>query len=634
MQHKYIAEKKWALGLTRLRSEVSPLYPPFARCVSALHALIRGEHDSNICFQLQIGHIILSNRHIEVLEYIMMNVDTEPTLVTVPGSRWIIPLDKTDLPGPTAHTYDNSMKHNPSTLSTTSSTSTSRRKPKVTYRSPDAINPPTFHINTHPPSSASNSNTKSTSHTKTNTNPSGPLITSGSSQSPLSPTSARNTFRIGSTCSFFTPAPPLFKLAPALPSYHPFSPGQLRLAAAARAESAARRRVAASQARSGNPAGDDASTQGESVATTDVVPAVPEVEETDGRRSSSRARRPAAKLREAEEDGLVASALAAAAAAAGVNSNGNGKEGGNGGKSPKRRRTGGSGSGNGNGGGSRKRAKKEPASEQYPRRERQRRGAAAAAAAAITESAEATAAALEEDAMEVDGVAPVAETPGSLAASGSPEDAAAPAVVQEQHIEEDAVAAAAPVPAPASTRPKRQATARSRRGRITSSASKSPVAGALPAGESEHKDEAKGKEIKKEEKPKPRTTRITRSRRGSSDTTSDAGSSRSGTGTTSSGVPIAETVGRQRARAARVTSPTQSQKGVSPLDESKNALDLDAIEHAKTKTDDATLDVKMETDLTPPAQASTVAPATSTDRGVHALESAPVPSNKRSRARS
>lgn len=207
-----------------------------------------------------------------------------------------------------------------------------------------------------------------------------------------------------------------------MPSYHPLSPSQLLLAAAARAAAFAHRRtvdgdsVADTSTRS--DAADDVGDQQAGGLGID--------DDAEARRSSSRTRRPAAKVR----DGASATPAAEVEGdntSVATQDNVDGSNTGNN-KSPKRKRAGGGGAG------SRKRKKEatsntgstEPA---QPRRTRERRGAAAAAAAALAEGAEAENPENDEEAMDVDSTeanaqngSAVVSPPVSSGATGSPED--------------------------------------------------------------------------------------------------------------------------------------------------------------------------------------------------------------------
>lgn len=402
----------------------------------------------------------------------MMKVD-DPTAITVPGSRWPITLKKSDAARPQPLPIVSPSFKRPSPISTSSSIS--RRKPRITYQSPEAGTPLSVPSNT------------SSSRSSTST----------------SPTSS---FSSASGCSFFTPAKPLFKLQPALPSYHPLSPGQLLLAAAARADAAARRQAAAKA----TSTQDNASVDGDTLNNqhTTGSPAIVD-DDTDSRRSSSRTRRPVAKLREGAEAEDGAS-----------NAGNDGSLNGGNGKSPtgnKRRRA-------AAGGGSRKK-KKEPSgppAEPYPpRRERQRRGAAQAAAAALASSAEALSAALEEEAMEVDEAASVAASavPDAGADVAQDEETKSIAGVSDHvgDLNDQTTPSTGPV------RAKRQA--RPKRGRVTSpaNASKEETSVAPPTTST-------------------RTTRGSVKRRGSSASGSEASASTS----TGSAAPIAETLAAKR----------------------------------------------------------------------------------------
>lgn len=420
----------------------------------------------------------------------------DPTSITVPGSRWPITLKKSDTAKPQTSSSSPTLFKRPAPISM--STSTSRRKPRVTYQSPDAGAPLSV------PSSMS-SRTSATA----------------------SPTSSSS---VSTSCHFFTPAKPLFKLQPDLPSYHPLSPGQLVLAAAARADAAARRKAAAKA----GSVQDDTSIDGDASNNHPANGSANGVDDdTDARRSSSRNRRPVAKLREgAEAEGDDGASNAGTDNLNGAN-----------GKSPtgnKRRRAAG-------GGGSRKK-KKEPSAtpaEPYPpRRERQRRGAAQAAAAALAssaEAAEALSAALDDEAMEVDETA-------SVAASAIP-DAEAEAVQDDET--KSAGGASEPsgdlndqvTPSTGPVRPKRAS--RPKRGRVSSSASGV-----------------------KDETPTPsqststRTTRGSAKRRGSSASGSEASTSTS----TGSAAPIAETLAARRNNRAKDTNKEKDKSNKSTTD--------------------------------------------------------------------
>lgn len=431
----------------------------------------------------------------------MMKVD-DPTAITVPGSRWPITLKKSDAAQPQALPIVSPSFKRPAPISTSSSIS--RRKPRITYQSPDAGTPLSM------PSTTSSSR----------------------SSTSISPTSS---FSSTSRCSFFTPAKPLFKLQPALPSYHPLSPGQLLLAAAARADAAARRQAGAKA----SSTQDNASVDGDALNNKHTTGAAAMVDDdTDARRSSSRTRRPVAKLREGAEAETEDGAS---------NAGNDGSVNGGNGKSPignKRRRA-------AAGGGSRKK-KKEPSgppTEPYPpRRERQRRGAAQAAAAALASSAEALSAALEEEAMEVDESA-------SVAASAVPE---AGADVAQDEETKSITGVSDPIgdlndqtsPSTGPVRPKRQA--RPKRGRVTSpaNASKDETAVAPPTTST-------------------RTTRGSVKRRGSSASGSEASASTS----TGSAAPIAETLAAKRNSKAKDAKKDKG-KGKSKLADDPSAASI------------------------------------------------------------
>lgn len=410
----------------------------------------------------------------------MMKVD-DPTAITVPGSRWPITLKKSDAARPQPLPIVSPSFKRPSPISTSSSIS--RRKPRITYQSPEAGTPLSVPSN----SSSSRSSTST------------------------SPTSS---FSSASGCSFFTPAKPLFKLQPALPSYHPLSPGQLLLAAAARADAAARRQAATKGGSTqDNASVDDALNNKHTAGAAAMVD-----DDMDARRSSSRTRRPVAKLREGAEAETEDGAS---------NAGNDGSVNGGNGKSPtgnKRRRA-------AAGGGSRKK-KKEPSgplTEPYPpRRERQRRGAAQAAAAALASSAEALSAALEEEAMEVDEAASVAASavPDAGADVAQDEETKSIAGVSDHvgDLNDQTTPSTGPV------RAKRQA--RPKRGRVTSpaNASKEETSVAPPTTST-------------------RTTRGSVKRRGSSASGSEASASTS----TGSAAPIAETLAAKRNSKAKDT---------------------------------------------------------------------------------
>ncbi|THH08157.1 hypothetical protein EW145_g2890 [Phellinidium pouzarii] len=358
---------------------------------------------------------------------IAMQVDIDPSRVSLSVSRWPMLAEAADAAGIRAHMHPTATAYRSSIAQNTNS-STARRKPKMTFRSPGADTPLALKFSSQL-SSTHSSHQKSLS-TDSSTSPSFAL---------------RNTTR--STCSFFTPAPPLFKMPLAYPSYHPFSPGQLLLAAAARADATSLRHAATN----GSSSREDVNVHGDDGTANGAGPR----EDAEGRRSSSRTRRPVAKLREVA-DGDDDATRDSASATKDKDSV----------KSPKRKRAG----GGGNGGGSRKKRKDVGGSaapaEQQPRRERQRREAASAAAAAtaMAENAEAVAAVL--DAVETDGmemsVAEPAATPASVdnsAVSGTPEE--------DEKVNETATVNSATEAKPA--RPKRQP--RPKRTRKTPSAS-------------------------------------------------------------------------------------------------------------------------------------------------------------------
>lgn len=309
-----------------------------------------------------------------------MQVGIGSTQVALPSSRWSA-LTSTDAAN--AHTLSHTLPFSNSTIYSTrtmhsTGSSISRRKPKMTFRSPDASTSLALKLSSRPTttqttSSVANYVSSPLSSSSTSSSQSSSTTTPSTAKTFLSSSSPSGVNQ--STCSFFTPAPPLFKMPLAYPSYHPYSPSQLLLAAHAREENAARRNAAVN---AGN-INDDKITQSDDIASNvngriDL--------ESEARRSSSRTRRPVAKLRDGDGDGNSTQDVSPKDTEP------------SGTKSPKRKRAGGGGNG------SRKKRKEAPV-EVQPRRERQRRGAAAAAAAAITESAEAQAAGFDNDAMDV-----------------------------------------------------------------------------------------------------------------------------------------------------------------------------------------------------------------------------------------
>lgn len=421
----------------------------------------------------------------------MMQVGLQSTSNNMPGSRWPTLRSTPDAATMRIHTQAQSSEspyQAPMSVPTTSSIS--RRKPKMTFRSPDASTPLALKLSALTGPSADETK-------QTGWNSSQSSASSSTSSNAPSP-SANGTAR--AACSFFTPCPPLFKMPLAYPSYHPFSSGQLLLAATARADAAAARRRATDN---GGTERDDTSAQGDDAASNGVGRQDPE---GDARRSSSRTRRPVAKLRDiidGEESKEPDSAPKEDEA--------------NDAKSPKRKRAGGNG-------GSRKKRKEASSApvEAQPRRERQRRGAAAAAAAAMAENAEAVAAILDGDSESMEAVETV-ETPASMdipAAPGSPE---------EDNNESEVVA---PKSAAKNARPKRQA--RPKRSRNTSAVNA-------------NKDETK-------EVTPTRTTRQSR-RRGSSMSGSD-GTGESASALVVEAVPAKESPDEEEPAAAPVEAPT------------------------------------------------------------------------------
>ncbi|EJD03287.1 uncharacterized protein FOMMEDRAFT_168294 [Fomitiporia mediterranea MF3/22] len=322
----------------------------------------------------------------------MLQVGIHSSQNAILGSRWPTLLSTPDA----ANARTNTQPPSPSStthlspMTTTTTSSISRRKPKMTFRSPDASTPFALKLSAYSPptSSERNDQTKEQSHSN------------ASSPGPSSAPSVSTASAARSTCSFFTPSPPLFKMPLAYPSYHPFSASQLLLAATARADAAARRRAAAEN---GGTECDDTSLKGDDTAVNGSGRL-----DADGRtrRSSSRTRRPVAKLRDVVDGEEGAN-----------QENANKEDDTNGAKSPKRKRAGG-------GAGSRKRRKEAQIAqaEVQPRRERQRRGAAAAAAAALAENAEAVAAALDRDSTEAPEQDEVPMSVDGSAAPPTPED--------------------------------------------------------------------------------------------------------------------------------------------------------------------------------------------------------------------
>lgn len=220
------------------------------------------------------------------------------------------------------------------------------------------------------------------------------------------------------------------------------------LAAAARAEAALAKRNRAFGL-SGSTA-DDVSAQGDDASSGSAGQHVLD----ENRRSSSRTRRPVAKLRE----GGAGSAGPESTSAGGAADGAGGESELTGTKSPKRKR-------NTGGAGSRKKRKEANAAnaEPQPRRERQRRGAAAAAEKALAESAEALAAALDRNSVDASEVAGTPEPVPSVDESAGSEKAS-----QKDEKETEDI--------PVSTRsasgraPRAKRATRPRRSRITSAA--------------------------------------------------------------------------------------------------------------------------------------------------------------------
>ncbi|TDL25980.1 hypothetical protein BD410DRAFT_559856 [Rickenella mellea] len=191
----------------------------------------------------------------------MMQVDGPH--VVVPGSRWPISVSKARLvdtapPIPTHNIFPTPLAKLTSALAATSSIS--RRKPRVTFRSPDSDSPllVEWPLRTG----------KTPTITPQSINPTPTLSETPPTHIFTTSTPKRETSPV------FTPAPPLFKMRPPLPAYHPLGP---------RVEATL---LEASNPYTPKPAGRDVSHL---------------MDDSDSRRSSSRTRKPAAKLRDSDD---------------------------------------------------------------------------------------------------------------------------------------------------------------------------------------------------------------------------------------------------------------------------------------------------------------------------------------------